>query len=115
MAPSKSPAGDLAVTGNLLVADGARLEGNLRCDGHARIGKGAEIDGDVDVGGSLVVRAEARIRGAVKCAADVDWHPSARAESLRCEGELRVGGHRIATALEAPGGIAAVTAEEGTA
>lgn len=102
---NKTP-GDMAVAGNLLVADGARLRGNLRCDGAARIGKAAGIDGDVDTAGPLTVRANARITGTITCRGEVDWDPTAQAEGLVCAGALRVGGEPIAASVKAAEGVA---------
>lgn len=104
--------GDMAVAGDLLVADGARVRGNLRCDGRASVGRLARIDGNLDVGGPLVVRDGADIRGNVACAADVEWHPRASAAGFRCKGRLRVEGQLVAGLLEAPGGIAPSLEEE---
>ena len=105
MTRNDTPEGDTAVAGNLIVADGGRMRANLRCDGHARLGKGALIEGDVDVRGTLAVRAGARITGAVTCGAEVDWHPAASAASLRSAGAFRVDGEPVAAALEAAEGV----------
>lgn len=112
MPDQTSDAGDMAVAGNLVVADGARLRGNLRCEGHARLGKGATIEGDVDVTGSLGVRAGVRIAGAVRCASQVDWHREATAESFACAGPFRIDGEAVAASLVAPEGIAPALEEE---
>jgi hypothetical protein len=99
------PSGEVAASGNFLVADGARLEGNFRCDGHARIGRAAVVDGALDVAGSLAVREKAAVTGAIACASDVDWHPLASAASLRSEGAFRLGEHQLAASLEAAEGV----------
>lgn len=105
MGPSKRPAGDMAIAGNLVVADGALMRGNLRCEGHARLGAGATIEGDVTVDGTVAARADARITGALVCGESIEWHPSASAGRLRCEGPLCVEGTQVAAAVDAREGI----------
>ena len=97
--------GQVAATGNFLVAEGARLEGNFRCDGHARVGRGATVEGSLAVDGSLAVRENATITGAVSAASDVDWHPSASAASMTAQGAFRLGGHTLAAGLDATEGV----------
>lgn len=112
MSDANNTPGDMAVAGNLLVADGARLRGNLRCDGAARIGRGAHIDGDVETVGPVVVRERARVTGTITCRDEVDWDPSAQAEGLVSAGPLRAGGEPIAASVKASQGVAPLEARE---
>lgn len=98
--------GEVAASGNFLVADGARLEGNFRCDGHARVGRDATVAGSLHVAGSLAVRDGASVSGELVCEGDVDWHPTASAGSLRSVGAFRLGEHPLASALDAAEGVA---------
>lgn len=113
MTATKLSAGDIAITGDLVMADGARMQGNLRCEGDARLGKGAHVAGNVDVGGALVVRANVAIEGALACGGDVQWDPTARASVLRAPGEIRVGNVLVAKGIDARDG--AGPAPEGSA
>lgn len=106
--------GEVAASGNFLVADGARLEGNFRCEGHARVGRAAVVDGSLHVAGSLAVREGASITGGVTCASDVDWHPTASTSSLSTTGAFRLGAHQLAGAIEAPEGVAPWGSKEGS-
>lgn len=105
MADTKTPEGDMAVAGDLLVAERAYLRGNLRCDGQALVGRQARIDGNVDATKGVVVRAGVRIRGAVTTEGEVDWHPTAQAASLRCGGPFRVDRLTVAASVEAAEGV----------
>lgn len=107
--------GEVAASGNFLVADGARLEGNFRCDGHARIGRAATVAGSLHVAGSLAVRDGATVSGELVCEGDVDWHPTAAAGSLRSLGVFRLGEHPLAASLEATEGVALWDAKEESA
>lgn len=107
-----TPQSEVAASGNFLVADGARLEGNFRCDGHARVGRAATVVGTLHVAGSFAVRDGATITGDATCEGDVDWHPTASAGSLRSAGAFRLGAHQLAASLEAAEGVALWDAEE---